>query len=398
MTHHARTSLILAALLLAATAGCGVQSPHAMSGEHHGHPASTQTATPPTSTTQTLADAGVINGCDALQSIYQGFCATSPHVLVQGSDAMQVEQHVVVGQTIDVHGAVGVYTSGKPAYSDVFIKAPSGQVTLLPVDQKGGYSQEYTFSEQGAYAFGPGHWSPDTPGATFEVSYRAQPPKGSLLSQVFPLSKQSWHGLTVAAVPFGEKGSLRVRFVDAQGNPARDVTLAGTQLRTDADGFATVPYDTTPPGWPLQYVGGGLFLQTVLHVSIADGKVTGLFQQGPPGQQIPVHTLLENGVWLASAADLLQGAWLQTTHAGSVWSFTNGDETIRLDAVSGSVTVTARAGSGAVLPTVPIFVRPLTSGGQVYLTLDDLAKIVNLVAWAQPQPDGSLLLTDRVMP
>ena len=167
-----------------------------------------------------------MNACDALHSIYQGFCAAAPSELWQGSDAIVERQQVVVGETVDVHGAVEVDASGKPVWADVFVRAPSGKTTLLPVDSQGGYSQEYPFSEQGEYAFGPGSWSHDNPGASFLVAYRAVPPEEASL---FPASRQtSWPGISIAAVPFGQKGSLPVRFVDAQGNPAQDVTLTGT--------------------------------------------------------------------------------------------------------------------------------------------------------------------------
>ncbi len=337
-----------------------------------------------------------MNACDALHSIYQGFCAAAPSELWQGSDAIVERQQVVVGETVDVHGAVGVDASGKPVWADVFVRAPSGKTTLLPVDSQGGYSQEYPFSEQGEYAFGPGSWSHDNPGASFLVAYRAVPPEEASL---FPASRQtSWPGISIAAVPFGQKGSLPVRFVDAQGNPAQDVTLTGTQMRTDGSGYAAVPYDVTAPGFSVQCVYGDLCLQTVLHVAMANGKVSGLYQMQPDGTEVSVRTLAVNGTWLANAADFLQAVGLQTSSSGSDFTFAAGGAAIRLDAQTGAVRVTERPGSRLTPPSEPVSVHPVVSGGQAYLSLPDLAKIVNLVAWAQPQPDGSLLLAFVSMP
>ena len=398
MTRRRRILVTLAALLLLSAAGCGRQRAPTAS-KHRKAPTQTIQSERPTTSAPTFKDVGIVNGCDALQSIYQGFCAAAPSELWQGSDALVERQQVVVGETIDVHGAVGVDANGKPVWADVFIRPPSGKTTLLPVDSRGGYSQVYTFSEQGEYAFGPGSWSQDTSGASFLVAYRAVPPEENDLATLFPSSQQSsWPGISVAAVPFGEKGSLRVRFVDAQGDPAQNVTLTGTQMRTDSSGYAEVPYDVTTPGFSVQCVYGNLCLQTVLHVFIANGKVSGFYEMQPDGKLVSVRTLAVNGTWLANAADFLQAMWLQTSSSGSVSTFSNGGATVRLDAQTGAVSVTKQSGSGASPPSQPVSVHPVVSGGQVYLSLSDLAKIVNLVAWAQPQPDGSLLLTDVSMP
>lgn len=339
-----------------------------------------------------------MNGCDARDSVF-GFCISTVPALYQGSPAAEEWSHVVVGETAVVRGAIPVYTSGKPSFPDVFIKSPSGAVTRLPVGPHGGYSQSYTFSEQGEYAIGQGTWSAEIPGVPFVVAYAPKPPPGLLLSHVFPSSLQSWPDITVIAVPFGQTGSVRVRFLDALGHPAKNVQLWGTKIQTDSGGVATIHYDTTQKTWPLTPVYPDLFLQTVLHVSIAGGRVTGLWPQQYQPTPIPVRTIRANGVWMADVADFLENVGLGLpTQSGSVLTFVSG-ETIRLDTKSGQITVSPPPLAGSERqPQGPITVHPIVRGGQVYLSLSDMAKIVNLAAWAQPQPDGSLLLTEDSAP
>ena len=169
-------------------------------------------------------------------------------------------------------------------------------------------------------------------------------------------------------------------------------------MRTDGSGYAAVPYDVTAPGFSVQCVYGNLCLQTVLHVAMANGKVSGLYQMQPDGTAVSVRTLDVNGACLANAADFLLAVGLRTSSSGSVFTFSSGGAAIQLDAQTGDVRVTEQLGSGLTPPSQPVSVHPVVSGGQVYLSLPDLAKIVNLVAWAQPQPDGSQLLTFVSMP
>lgn len=303
----------------------------------------------------------------------------------------------MVGETLNLHGAVRMLSNGEPEFQDVYVDAPSGTSTEIPVGKDGGFAQGYTFKEQGEYTLGTGTPSPQNAGVQFTVVYRPVPPASSLLSDVFPDALQPWPGLTVVGVPFGQKGSVRVRFVDAAGNPAQNVTLDASQpIKTDANGYATLPYDTTQVGWPLRYIYGSLFFQTVLHVQVNNGKVTGLFPQEPDAQPIAVSAREVGGNWLANAQDFLANVALTPHPTRDILTLTNAANTtqvITLNLKTGGVTTSGIPGAPQA-----ISVHPVTINGRTYLSLGDLAKLVNLVAWAKVLPDGSLLVSEHMMP
>lgn len=345
----------------------------------------------------TMVDVGKVNGCDAANVFFE--CFSQGPFLIQGSPAAEEWSHLIVGETIDLTGAVPMYSNGKPSYQEVYMRSPSGKTVLFPVDAQGGFSGTYTFAEQGIYTTGGGTWSDSGPGNPFWVVYKPEPPQASLLSSVFPASLRSWPDITVVAVPFGQTGTLRVRFVNAQGDPASNVSLDsgfGTPLQTDAQGYASVPYDTTKTiGWPQDRVYGSLFLQTVLRLTVEGDRLRGLWVQTPfpAWSPVTVPVRVVDGVPFADAEDFL-GAFASVSAKDGTLTLQTGGQTVRIDGQTGGVNV-APSGSSAASQVPETFrVAAMSVDGRLYLSLADLSKIVNLFAWAQIEADGSMLVAE----
>jgi len=372
--------------------------------------ASCGTAAPPGATHQAAKPASGAQAACSPASITAGFCLVSKPDLYCCSAAYTGWSHIYAGATVDVRGRAPLFPSGKPEAKDVFIVNPSGRRMLLPVDAHGAFSRRVRFSVPGVYriglvASGPGTpWSgPGIRGIPFEVAYRAVAPAGATLGELFPAARSTYRGIVVLAAPVDQASSWRVRFLDAQGRPAARaaIEVAGRRIRTDAAGYATLTYQAGPR-YALDELYPGLFVQTYSRVAIAQGALTGLprYAQGLGPAAVRVLTVRGEELvdvqdfLLYGVADIFQGSPAGVAYDAQAASLTIVPVGGRLDTRTGVF----RAAQGDGRPAARLRLHPVVAGDQVYLPLPDLARILNLFAWARPEPDGSLLFSTFEVP
>ncbi len=418
-------AIAVSALIAFGLAGCGLQhSARGIATQHHSTKGTTTPTSTPNGTTATLSpevndqptvapSTKPVNGCRP--SVF-GFCVTTKPQFYCCSAAYTGWSGIYVGETVDVKGAVPLYTNGQSTAKDVYIVAPSGAHTVLTVNAEGGFSQTVRFSQQGKYlmgvdASGPGTlWSPGG-GAQplpFYVAFRAIPAAGERLSDIFPASSQSWRGITVLAAPLGADTTLRVRIVDASGNPAAAVRLpewnGGGSIVTDVQGYAEIPYHSPDTGnYSLDELYTGFFVQTYSRLTISGDTLAGLPSARITGAPSGVRVIRSGGTPMVDVSDFLQaGVWqIFQSPPGS-------PPPISYDAATGILDLTAlqnatlntRTGAfvyspptQSISPGAHFVLKPVVVNGQVYLSLPDLAKILDIFSWAQPLPDGSMLFS-----
>ncbi len=411
-----------AALLVLVLAGCGAQralgpgisgggshapetAAHAAQRSSRATPKSPRPVRPLASSEPTLAaPAGPVNGCEP--SVF-GFCVSTLPQFYCCSAGYTGWSHVYVDETVDVRGSVPHFTNGKPDASAVYIITPSRVRIVLSVDKAGGFSRRIRFSEQGRYEMGlvparKGYqWGLPVP---FSVAYRAVPETTETLRYVFPLSRMIWQGIKVLAAPFGGDETFGVRFVDWYGRPAADVTLqlAGHAVTTDSLGYADIPYHS-PSQYMLEGIYPGLFVQTYAHVEVRDGQLTGLVRLFPTGPKT-VRVIAVDGTPMVDVADFFGyvfGQQAPGTPGISLDAETGvlhfgGKNAPSLDTRTGIYRGWAPSGTGSLPVTIDL--HPVSQGGQVYLTLGDLAQILNISASARAEPDGSMLFSTFFVP
>ena len=411
---------VLAALSALVLAGCGGQrgpAPDASGSARirahvtvrHAAPVTAPAATiasldlrPAAASVPTLAPSThPVNGC---RPDVFGFCVSTLPQFYCCSAAYTGWSHVYVDETVDVRGAVPHFTNGQPDASAVFIATPSGVRIVLPVDKAGGFSRRIRFSEQGRYEMRlvpsrKGYqWGMPVP---FYVAYRALPETSETLRSVFPLSRASWQGIKVLAAPVGSAETFGVRFVDWYGHPAANVTLkvAGHAVTTDSEGYADIPYQS-PTQYMLDGVYTGLFVQTYARIELQGGQLTGSPAFGPR----TVRVVTVHGTPMVDVADFFQYAFAESSPGTPGMSFDAttavlhfGDSSApTLDTRTGAYR--GRAPAGIRYQPVTLGLHPVVQGGQVYLTLGDLAQILNTYAWARSEPDGSMLFSTFMVP
>ncbi len=415
---------VLAALSALVLAGCGVQrgpAPDASGSGRNRAPVTVRHAAPvtagaPASDSSGLGPAAAseptlapsthpVNGC---RPDVFGFCVSTLPQFYCCSAAYTGWSHVYVDETVDVRGSVPLFTNGQPDASAVFIVTPSRMRIVLPVDKAGGFSRRIRFSEQGRYAMGlvpsrKGYqWGMPVP---FYVAYRAVPETTETLRSVFPLSRVSWQGIKVLAAPVGSDETFGVRFVDWYGHPAANVTLqvAGHAVTTDSEGYADIPY-LSPAQYMLDGIYTGLFVQTYSHIEVQDGQLTGLVRLSPTLGPKTVRVITVHGTPMVDVADFFDYGFGEQAP---------GTPGISLDAKTGVLhfgnrnapTLDTRTGvyrgwapAGIRYQPVTVGVHTVVQGGQVYLTLGNLAQILDTYAWATAEPDGSMLFSTFTVP
>ncbi len=334
-----------------------------------------------------------------------GFCLASLPDLYCCSAAYTGWSHIYVGQAVDVRGSVPLFKSGKPEAKDVFIVEPDDRRILLPVDAKGGYNRRIRFATQGKYliglvASGPGTiWSaPGLKGIPFYVAYRTVPAAADTLAHVFPASRVTYGGITVLAAPIATTTAFRVRFLNASGRPAAHValTIAGEAVTTDAQGYARFTF-RSGTGYALDEVYTGLFVQTYSRVAVENGALVGLPVYAKGLGPARVRVLTAGGQPLVDVQDFLL--------SGVADIFQSSPPPVTFDAQRGVLTL-ARVG-GATLDTksgefmlhqAHFKLHPVVRDGQVYLSLPEFSRMLNIFAWARPQADGSLLFSTYEVP
>ena len=392
------------ALLLATTllGGCGGPPREAGTTATSGGAAATRTAE---ATGGTGADR-TSDTCEPNPVAY-GFCfLTLPRVHCCSAGYLGWSE-IVVGSEIPLKGRVimNQYEPSARAVRGLRLVFPSGRELSIPVGTDGSFGRAVAFDEEGLYRLyrvtGDAAVDSGDPGLPFEVAYRVDTLDTPTVQSVFGPQHPDMQANQVVAVPLGKPAQIRVRFVDAAGNPARNQTLTGItldpgDLTTDADGVASITF--TPSRdldrYDLQPLYPGL---AVLSYTIVEGggngSLTGLAGGALDGTQ-------ENGVWYYPLGAFFQKAY-PLRFAGGVQP---DGPAVNLDSDYGSVkltTVETGRPAGQVLDQngkVILEVKMIKRQDGLWLDPPSLARLMDILAWGRLLEDGRMFIAAPEIP
>lgn len=319
---------------------------------------------------------------------------------------------IIAGSELPLKGRI-VINPNDPAQRPVQslrLAFPSGKARSIPVAANGSFNQTVRFDEEGYYRVtrvtgdAPGD-NPDS-GVSFAVAYRFDTLDTPTVQNVFGPQHQEMQVKKMVAVPQGQPTQLRIRFTDAAGNPVRHRPLMAFAVNpddedaklpvTDANGVAVITFTPRPvrEGYDLAPIYPGLVVLSYNTLEVGkDGRLTGLASG-------PLDGIQENGQWYYPLGEFVTRAFMnsQVDQSGDFLELSSDYGSYRL---AMSETTGPTASTGDVLNPdgkVVLHVNLISRANSVWVTLPDLARVFDLIAWGVLTPDGKLLVAAPFIP
>ncbi|MHB9146790.1 MAG: hypothetical protein ACYC5Y_15870 [Symbiobacteriia bacterium] len=178
-------------------------------------------------TTGEFSSIGMVTGFD-FEGLPKIYCCSSSFLgwseIIAGSE-LPLKGRIVINQRDP---------SRHPALS-LKLVSPSGKASSIPVSQDGSFNQTVRFDEDGLYhvyqVTGDAAIDQTDSGISFAAAYLVETLDAPTVQHVFGPRHKDIQQNKMLALPQGKPTQYRVRFVDASGNPARQVTFARRRTR-----------------------------------------------------------------------------------------------------------------------------------------------------------------------
>lgn len=368
-----------------------------------------------------------VNGCEPYGTILGGFCISTYPIWTESSAGMTLWSGIAVGATVEIEGATIVSAkTRKPYFSAIEVTGPGGFKAMLPVAPNGGYDEKIAFPSEGEYQMGVVLDGKQQQGISFYVPYVPHPQGSTTLTDVFPDSLRKLPNDVVLVYPGGANTSAPVLFTDVEGHPAANVSIPiwnngkAQTVTTNAQGVARMPLSSSgpynPEGAYLNSLYGALFSLQYVTANVSRDIVTAWpkFTTIKPTSLQSPQTISQDGVTYYETSVAIARLDPVAVFAGSpggMWrtgaSYDSSTEVLTLRPASFVQTVTISPDGTVsapeffcwqsckyVAPHPLAHVQPIVQGGNIYLDVPDLVKVLNTFAWASLSPAGQLRVAD----